>query len=87
MFFAVAHTDPEILVPKLPKPQDLQPFPVVLSLRYTGHTKPVRSLATDVSGQWLLSGSGGRAGRLGRGIKRGIKRGISTHAKTRSRNN
>ncbi|PSC76374.1 ribosome biogenesis BOP1-like protein [Micractinium conductrix] len=49
--------DPEILVPKLPKPQDLQPFPVVLSLRYTGHTKPVRSLATDVSGQWLLSGS------------------------------
>ncbi|KAL4425519.1 hypothetical protein ABPG75_009535 [Micractinium tetrahymenae] len=49
--------DPEVLVPKLPKPQDLQPFPVLLSVRYTGHAKPVRSVAPDATGQWLLSGS------------------------------
>jgi hypothetical protein len=50
--------DPEVLVPKLPKPQDLQPFPTLLSVRYTGHTKPVRSVAPDATGQWLLSGGG-----------------------------
>lgn len=52
------HADPEVLVPKLPKPKDLQPFPVSLAVRYSGHTGPVRSLSTDASGQWLLSGSG-----------------------------
>lgn len=45
-------------MPKLPKPQDLQPFPALLSVRYTGHTKPVRSVCPDPTGQWLLSGSG-----------------------------
>jgi hypothetical protein len=29
--------DPKTLVPKLPKPQDLQPFPQVLAMRYSGH--------------------------------------------------
>ncbi|KAL6755488.1 NUC169 domain-containing protein [Haematococcus lacustris] len=51
------HIDPESLVPKLPKPADLQPFPTTLALQYTGHTGKVRSIAPDVSGQWLLSGS------------------------------
>lgn len=54
----MCHADPEVLVPKLPKPKDLQPFPVTLAIRYTGHTKPVRSLSTDATGQWLLSGGG-----------------------------
>ncbi|KAI3438768.1 hypothetical protein D9Q98_001186 [Chlorella vulgaris] len=49
--------DPEVLVPKLPKPQDLQPFPTLLSVRYTGHSKVVRSVCPDPTGQWLLSGS------------------------------
>lgn len=31
------HVNPESLVPKLPKPQDLQPFPTTLAVRYTGH--------------------------------------------------
>jgi ribosome biogenesis protein ERB1 len=48
--------DPEALVPKLPKPKDLQPFPSVLALRFLGHKGAVRSLSTDPSGQWLLSG-------------------------------
>lgn len=36
------NVDPQSLVPKLPKPQDLQPFPTTLLLRYTGHKGRVR---------------------------------------------
>ena len=35
------NVDPQSLVPKLPKPQDLQPFPTTLLLRYNGHTARV----------------------------------------------
>ena len=49
--------DPKSLVPKLPKPKDLQPFPTLLALRFLGHVGPVRSICTDPTGQWLLSGS------------------------------
>lgn len=35
------NVDPQSLIPKLPKPQDLQPFPTTLLLRYTGHTARV----------------------------------------------
>ena len=48
--------DPESLVPKLPKPKDLQPFPAILSVRYVGHTGKVTSLSVHPSGQWLVSG-------------------------------
>ncbi|GAB4816894.1 hypothetical protein N2152v2_003940 [Parachlorella kessleri] len=49
--------DPEKLVPQLPKPRDLQPFPTLLALRFFGHTEQVRSVAPDpFTGQWLLSG-------------------------------
>ena len=51
------HVDPESLVPQLPKPRDLQPFPTTLALRFEGHTGKVRTLSPHVSGQWLLSGS------------------------------
>ncbi|KAF5827641.1 NUC169 domain-containing protein [Dunaliella salina] len=51
------HVDPESLVPKLPKPADLQPFPTTLAMRYEGHKGKVRSIVPDASGQWLLSGS------------------------------
>ncbi|DBA79318.1 hypothetical protein WJX79_003853 [Trebouxia sp. C0005] len=51
------NVDPQSLVPKLPKPQDLQPFPTTLLLRYTGHTARVRSISPDASGQWLASAS------------------------------
>ncbi|XP_015273998.1 PREDICTED: ribosome biogenesis protein BOP1 [Gekko japonicus] len=51
------NVDPEDLIPKLPKPQDLQPFPSVQSLVYRGHTGPVRCLSVSPSGQWLASGS------------------------------
>eukprot|EP00891_Asterochloris_glomerata_P004761 jgi/Astpho2/4761/fgenesh1_pm.00067_%23_71_t len=49
--------DPESLVPRLPKPADLQPFPTTLLLRYIGHTGRVRSVAPDALGQHLASGS------------------------------
>ncbi len=48
---------PEQLVPQLPKPRDLQPFPTTLAVVYKGHTGCVNSVAPDPwVGQWLLSG-------------------------------
>ena len=35
-------TDAKSLVPALPRPRDLQPFPAQLALRFLGHTGPVR---------------------------------------------
>lgn len=49
--------EPDFLVPKLPSPRDLQPFPTTLALEYKGHTDMVRTISTDKSGQYLLSGS------------------------------
>ncbi|XP_030755138.1 ribosome biogenesis protein BOP1 homolog [Sitophilus oryzae] len=49
--------EPESLVPKLPSPRDLQPFPTVLAIEYKGHTDMVRTISTDKNGQYLLSGS------------------------------
>lgn len=48
---------PEDLVPNLPKPQDLQPFPTVCSITMKGHSNMVRSLAPEPKGQYLASGS------------------------------
>ncbi|KAJ0407831.1 hypothetical protein P43SY_008292 [Pythium insidiosum] len=49
--------DPESLVPELPKPRDLRPFPNTLALVFNGHTGRVRSLTMDPYGQYLASGS------------------------------
>ena len=35
------HIDPESLVPQLPKPRDLMPFPTTLAIRFTGHAGKV----------------------------------------------
>lgn len=48
--------NPEDLLPKLPRPKDLQPFPSTESIVYKGHTGAVRCVAVDPSGQWLASG-------------------------------
>ena len=37
--------DPQLLLPKLPKPTDLQPFPSQLTLRFLGHDAKVRCAA------------------------------------------
>ncbi|GBG33674.1 Ribosome biosis protein ERB1 [Hondaea fermentalgiana] len=48
--------DPESLVPKLPKPSELRPFPNTVAVTYFGHHGRVRSLAVDPSGELLASG-------------------------------
>ncbi|XP_064393432.1 ribosome biogenesis protein bop1-B-like isoform X2 [Halichondria panicea] len=49
--------EPEELLPKLPKPRDLQPFPTTLALEYKGHKGLVRCVSVEgVKGQWLASG-------------------------------
>ncbi|XP_030644930.1 ribosome biogenesis protein bop1 [Chanos chanos] len=51
------NVNPEDLIPKLPKPKDLQPFPTTQSLVYLGHTSLVRCISVSPTGQWLVSGS------------------------------
>eukprot|EP00241_Pyramimonas_parkeae_P017894 CAMPEP_0114284504 /NCGR_PEP_ID=MMETSP0059-20121206/4683_1 /TAXON_ID=36894 /ORGANISM="Pyramimonas parkeae, Strain CCMP726" /LENGTH=811 /DNA_ID=CAMNT_0001405329 /DNA_START=33 /DNA_END=2468 /DNA_ORIENTATION=- len=56
--------NPEALLPKLPKPKDLQPFPTWQCLTFDGHTDKVWSVSVDPSGQWLASGSDDGTARL-----------------------
>lgn len=49
--------EPESLVPRLPSPRDLQPFPTLLALEYLGHSDMVRSISCEPRGQYLASGS------------------------------
>lgn len=49
--------DAEYLIPKLPSAKDLQPFPVVESLVYIGHTDLVRSVSIEPKGEYIVSGS------------------------------
>ena len=48
---------PEDLVPQLPKPRYLQPFPTVCSMIFKGHKGLVRTISHDPSGQFFISGS------------------------------
>ncbi|PQE25911.1 ribosome biogenesis erb1 protein [Rutstroemia sp. NJR-2017a BBW] len=48
--------DPASLLPKLPKPEELKPYPTVTQVLFRGHEGRVRSLAIDPSGTWLASG-------------------------------
>lgn len=48
--------DPEALLPKLPNPDELRPFPTMCATAYQGHEGRVRSLAIDPAGIWLASG-------------------------------
>ncbi|XP_074602672.1 ribosome biogenesis protein bop1-A [Brevipalpus obovatus] len=47
--------DPNDLIPQLPKPKDLYPFPCIQSLVYTGHEDIVRCIDIEPSGQFLAS--------------------------------
>ncbi|KAJ8719903.1 hypothetical protein PYW07_011946 [Mythimna separata] len=47
---------PDDLVPKLPAPRDLQPFPTAEALCLRGHAGLVRSADFDPSGQYIVSG-------------------------------
>ncbi|EEQ86872.1 Ribosome biogenesis protein erb1 [Blastomyces dermatitidis] len=48
--------DPESLLPKLPSPEELKPFPSTCSTLFRGHRGRVRTLAVDPTGVWLASG-------------------------------
>ena len=48
--------DPESLLPKLPDPQELKPFPSVCQKVFRGHEGRVRSVAIDPSGEYVASG-------------------------------
>eukprot|EP01012_Entosiphon_sulcatum_P063409 TRINITY_DN907_c0_g1_i1.p1 TRINITY_DN907_c0_g1~~TRINITY_DN907_c0_g1_i1.p1 ORF type:complete len:719 (+),score=119.40 TRINITY_DN907_c0_g1_i1:267-2159(+) len=48
--------DPEKLLPDLPTPEELRPYPCKLGFEYPGHTKPVRSIHPSPNGQWLATG-------------------------------
>ena len=48
--------DPESLLPKLPSPEELRPFPTSCYTIFRGHEARVRSLAIDPSGTFVASG-------------------------------
>lgn len=48
--------DPESLLPKLPNPEELRPFPTTCATIFHGHEGRVRSVSVDPSGIWLASG-------------------------------
>mmetsp|Transcript_6843 Transcript_6843/g.18604 ORF Transcript_6843/g.18604 Transcript_6843/m.18604 type:complete len:486 (+) Transcript_6843:232-1689(+) len=48
---------PQDILPSLPTPKELKPFPSSACLKFNGHEEKVLSIAIDPSGQWLLSGS------------------------------
>lgn len=50
------NVDPDSLIPKLPKPKDLQPFPMVEGLKFTEHKGEVKSISLSKTGQFLVSG-------------------------------
>ncbi|KAJ1501971.1 Ribosome biogenesis protein 1 [Coelomomyces lativittatus] len=56
--------DPESLIPKLPDPEDLEPFPKQCALTYVGHTDFVRSVSYSPTGQYFISGSEDQTVRL-----------------------
>ncbi|KAF2072138.1 hypothetical protein CYY_006536 [Polysphondylium violaceum] len=49
--------DANQFLPKLPKPQDLRPFPSHEEIQFNGHTDRVRTISVSPNGQWLASGS------------------------------
>ena len=51
--------DAEDLLPQLPKPEELKPFPSKISVTYKGHESSVRAITVDPSGKFLISGDNG----------------------------
>ena len=49
-------TDPNQLIPELPSPNDLKPFPTTLSIEYNFHKSCVRTISVSPCGNYLASG-------------------------------
>lgn len=52
-----ANVNPEDLIPRLPKPKDLQPFPTIQAIVYMGHEDVITSISVDPKAQFIVSGS------------------------------
>jgi ribosome biogenesis protein ERB1 len=50
--------DPNTLIPKLPSPQSLKPFPNYKSLKFT-HSGRARCISISPDGSWVISGDEG----------------------------
>lgn len=48
--------DPDSLLPKLPDPSLLKPFPTNIGIVYEGHEAPVIALSVSTSGQFIATG-------------------------------
>ena len=48
--------DPNALLPELPSPGDLRPFPTKLGNEFKFHKSPIRSIAISPDGKYLASG-------------------------------
>jgi len=48
--------DPESLLPKLPSPDELRPFPTTCATIFSGHDGRVRTVSVDPSGVYLATG-------------------------------
>lgn len=48
--------DPNSLLPKLPRPEELKPFPTLCQTIFKGHEGRVRTVAFSPGGQWVASG-------------------------------
>ena len=51
--------DPDSLIPELPKPQELRPYPERKSFEFTGHTGKVYALSVSPDGNSLTAGQDG----------------------------
>ena len=49
-------TDPNSLIPELPSPNDLKPFPTNVSIDFKFHKTCVRSISVSQCGRYLASG-------------------------------
>lgn len=49
--------NPERLLPELPKPEELRPYPEIPSIVYEGHGDIVRKVSVDPTGRWIVTGS------------------------------
>jgi len=48
-------SDPAQLIPELPSPDDLKPFPTQVSIEYKFHQTPIRSISVSPCGNFLAS--------------------------------